>query len=62
MSTTNPCSSRFTRVSVRAEKDKAEDEATSARTAIESSLESYSYGQISLRTLDNDYTDEDENS
>ena len=45
-----------------AEKDKAEDEATSARTATESSLESYSYDQMSLRTLDNVYTDEDENS
>ena len=45
-----------------AEKDKAEDEATSARTATESSLESYSYDQMSSRTLDNGYTDEDENS
>ena len=45
-----------------AEKDKAEDEATSARTATESSLESYSYDRMSLRTLDNEYTDEDENS
>ena len=45
-----------------AEKDEAEDEATSARTATESSPESYSYDQMSLHTLDNEYTDEDGNS
>ena len=44
------------------ENDKAEDEATSARTTTESSPESYSYDQMSLHTLDNEYTDEDENS
>ena len=42
-----------------AENDKDEDEAISARTATKSSLESYSYDQTSLRTLDNEYTDED---
>ena len=45
-----------------ADKDKAEGEATSARTATESSLESYSYDQMSLHTFDNEYTDKDENS